>query len=176
MKIADLDFEPLISTDTIEDRVKAIGAQLNADYKDTKPLFVGVLNGSFMFIAELIKQIDIPCEITFTKLASYYGGTASSGKIREDIDISIDIIGRDLILVEDIIETGNTLNYLIEKLSVRKPASITACTLLLKPGAMLRKIPELKYTGFEIDNDFVIGYGLDYKEQGRYLKGIFKKV
>jgi hypoxanthine phosphoribosyltransferase len=176
MKIADLDFEPLIPSKTIEDRVKAIGAQLNADYKNTKPVFVGVLNGSFMFIADLIKEIDIPCEITFTKLASYYGGTASTGKIREDIDVSIDMKGRDLIIIEDIVETGNTLNYLIEKLSVRKPASITACTLLLKPAAVLKKTPELKYIGFEIANDYVIGYGLDYKEQGRNVKGIYKKV
>jgi hypoxanthine phosphoribosyltransferase len=176
MKVSDLDFEPLIPSKTIEDRVKAIGAQLNADYKNTKPVFVGVLNGSFMFIADLIKEIDIPCEVTFTKLASYYGGTASTGKIRDDIDVSIDVKGRDLILIEDIVETGNTLNYLIEKLSLRKPASITACTLLLKPGAVLKKTPELKYIGFEIANDYVIGYGLDYKEQGRNVKGIYKKV
>ena len=176
MKIADLDFEPLIPSETIEERVKAIGAQLNADYKNTKPVFVGVLNGSFMFIADLIKEIDIPCEITFTKLASYYGGTVSVGKIRDDIDVSIDMKGRDIIIIEDIVETGNTLNYLIEKLSVRKPASITACTLLLKPAAVLKKTPELKYVGFEIANDYVIGYGLDYKEQGRNVKGIYKKV
>ncbi len=90
MKIVDLDFEPLINADAIEKRVKAIGAQLNADYGDTKPVFIGVLNGSFLFIADLIKQIDIPCEITFTKLASYYGGT-KSGKIRDDIDFIMDI-------------------------------------------------------------------------------------
>src|SRR6202161_4663109 len=98
MKIADLDFEPLINADIIEKRVKAIGAQFSEDYKDTKPLFIGVLNGSFLFIADLIKQIDIPCEITFTKLASYYGGTKSSVKIRDDIDFSVNIKGRAVVL------------------------------------------------------------------------------
>jgi hypoxanthine phosphoribosyltransferase len=176
MKIADLDFEPLILSDAIEDRVKAIGKQLSADYKNTQPIFVGILNGSFMFIADLIKEIDIPCEITFSKLASYYGGVSTTRKIRDDIDLSVDIKGRDVLLIEDIVDTGNTANYLLEKLKVRQPASINICSLLLKPAALLGKIPELKYVGFEIANDFVIGYGLDYKEQGRNLKGIYKKV
>lgn len=175
MKIVDLDFEPLIKADAIEKRVKAIGAQLNTDYKDTKPVFIGVLNGSFLFIADLIKQIDIPCEITFTKLASYYGGT-KSGKIRDDIDFIMDISGRDVIVIEDIVDTGNTARYLIEKLKVKGPASLKLCSLLLKPASLLGKIDELKYVGFEIANDFVVGYGLDYKEMGRNLKDIYKQV
>src|ERR1700712_3027454 len=103
MKIADLDFEPLIKAEDIDKRIKAIGSQLSADYKDTVPVFVGVLNGCFMFITDLIKNIDIPCEVTFTKLASYYGGTSSTGTVREDIDFSIDIKGRDVIVIEDIV-------------------------------------------------------------------------
>jgi hypoxanthine phosphoribosyltransferase len=176
MKLVDLDFEPLIKADAIEKRVKAIGTQLNADYKDSKPLFIGVLNGSFLFIADLIKQIDIPCEITFTKLASYYGGTKSTLKIRDDIDFNVDIKGRNVVIIEDIVDTGNTAHYLIDKLKVKEPASIKLCSLLLKPAALLIKIEELKYVGFEIENHFVVGYGLDYKEMGRNLKDIYKKV
>jgi hypoxanthine phosphoribosyltransferase len=150
--------------------------QLNTDYKDSKPVFVGVLNGSFLFIADLIKQIDIPCEITFTKLASYYGGTTSKLKIRDDIDFSVDIKGRDVVIIEDIVDTGNTARYLLDKLKPKEPASIKVCSLLLKPTALLSKIDELKYVGFEIENHFVIGYGLDYKEMGRNLKDIYRKV
>jgi len=177
-KVADLDFELLISLDKIESRVKVLAAQLNADYKDKgrTPVLVGVLNGSFLFTADLVREIEIPIELTFTKLASYYGGTSSTRKIRDDFDLSIDVKGRDIILVEDIVDTGNTLHYLIDKLKVREPASITACSLLLKPKALESTINELKYIGFEIENDFVVGYGLDYKELGRNLKGIYRKV
>jgi hypoxanthine phosphoribosyltransferase len=175
-KIADLAFEPLISAAAIEERIKAIGAQINEDYKHTVPVFIGVLSGSFLFIADLIKEIDIPCEITFTKLASYYGGTQSSIKIREDIDISVDIKGRDIIIIEDIVDTGNTAHYLLEKLKLKHPASIKLCSLLLKPTAVLKKIEELAYVGFEIGMEFVVGYGLDYRELGRNLTGIYKRV
>ena len=175
-KIADLEFEPLIKAEAIDERIKAIGLQLNADYKNTIPVFVGVLNGSFLFIADVIKQIDIPCEITFTKLASYYGGTKSTLKIRDDIDFSMDIKGRDVVIIEDIVDTGNTAHYLLEKLRAMQPASIKLCSLLLKPTSLLKKIDELKYVGFEIENEFVVGYGLDYKEMGRNLKDIYKRV
>jgi len=176
IKIADLEFEPLINAETIEERVKAIGLQLNEDFKQSVPVFVGVLNGSFLFIADLIKQISIPCEISFTKLASYYGGTTSKLKIRDDIDLIVDIKGRDVLIIEDIVDTGNTLHYLIDKLKQRGPASIKVCSLLLKPAALQKKIDELKYVGFEIENEFVVGYGLDYKEMGRNLDAIYKKV
>ena len=175
-KIADFVFEPLIKAKAIDERVKAIGVQLNEDYRHCVPVFVGVLNGSFLFMADLIKQMDIPCEITFTKLASYYGGTKSSLKIRDDIDFSVEIKGREVLIIEDIVDTGNTANYLIEKLQVKQPASIKLCSLLLKPSSLLKKIDELKYVGFEIGNEFVIGYGLDYNEMGRNLKDIYKKV
>jgi len=176
IQIADLAFEPLIKAKAIDDRVKAIGLQLNTDYQHVVPVFVGVLNGSFLFIADLIKQINIPCEITFTKLASYYGGTKSSLKIRDDIDFSVDIKGRDVLIIEDIVDTGNTAHYLIEKLRLKQPKSIKLCSLLLKPDALLKKIDELTYIGFEIENEFVVGYGLDYKEMGRNLKDIYKRV
>jgi hypoxanthine phosphoribosyltransferase len=174
--VADLDFELMIDIDAINKRVKEIVAQISLDYTGRVPVFIGVLNGSFLFVADLVKEMDIPVEVTFTKLASYFGGTASSRKIRDDFDLNTNIKGRDIIIVEDIVDTGNTLHYLIEKLQVREPASIAVCTLLLKPGAVESPIPELKYTGFEIANDFVVGYGLDYKELGRNLNGIFRKI
>jgi hypoxanthine phosphoribosyltransferase len=175
-QVADLNFELLITYKAIESRIKELAAQLNTDYKGRTPILVGVLNGSFLFTADLIKEIEIPVEVTFTKLASYYGGMSSTRKIRDDFDLSLDIKGRDIILVEDIVDTGNTLHYLIDKLQVREPASITVCSLLLKPKALERTIDELKYVGFEIKNEFVVGYGLDYKELGRNLKGIYRKV
>ncbi|MDN5286779.1 MAG: hypoxanthine phosphoribosyltransferase [Mucilaginibacter sp.] len=176
IKVADLEFEPLINEKLIIERVKAIGQQLNADYQHTVPVFVGVLNGSFLFIADLIKEIDIPCEIAFTKLASYYGGTTSKLKIRDDIDLMVDIKGRDVLIVEDIVDSGNTLHYLVDKLKQRGPASIKVCSLLLKPAALQKEIEELQYVGFEIENEFVVGYGLDYQEMGRNLRDIYKKV
>ena len=175
-QVADLNFELLIPYSKIESRVTELAKQINIDYKGRTPVLVGVLNGSFLFTADLIKEIEIPVEVTFTKLASYYGGTSTTGKIRDDFDLAIDIKGRDIILVEDIVDTGNTLHYLIDKLKVRQPASIKACTLLLKPKALLTSIAELQYIGFEIEKEFVVGYGLDYKELGRNLKGIFRKV
>lgn len=176
LTIADLEFEPLLSHDTIQERVKQLADQINTDYKDLDPIFVGVLNGCFLFVADLVKQITIPCEVTFTKLASYYGGTKSTRKIRDDIDLGTTIKGRNIIIVEDIVDSGNTMIYLVDKLKVREPASIAVCTLMLKPDSLEHKLPELKYTAFEIASDFVVGYGLDYQELGRNLAGIYKKV
>lgn len=176
VKVADLEFEPLITHDAIGKRTKEIAAQISNDFKNKQPILVGILSGSFLFIGDLVKQIGMPIEVTFTKLASYYGGTSSTRQIRDDFDLTIDIKGRDVILVEDIVDTGNTLSYLIDKLKVREPASITVCSLLFKPKAIEISIEELKYIGFEIENDFVVGYGLDYKELGRNLMGIYKKI
>jgi hypoxanthine phosphoribosyltransferase len=176
MKIADLTFEPLIEEETIAKRINLLGEQLNAEYADKTPIFIGVLSGSFLFVADLVKQITIPCEVTFTKLASYYGGTSTTRKIREDIDLSVDISGRHVIIVEDIVDTGNTLSYLIEKLKLHTPASIKVCSLLLKPGKLEISIEELRYVGFEIENEFVVGYGLDYKELGRNLRSIYRLI
>ncbi len=175
MKIADLEFEPLISYDAIEKRVKEIAAELNTDYADKAPIFVGVLNGCFMFMADLLKEITVPCEVAFTKLSSYQGGLTSTRTIRDDYDLAVNIEGRHIILVEDIVDTGNTLNYLIAKLEVRRPESITVCALLLKPDAIEYSIEELRHVAFQIPNEFVIGYGLDYMEMGRNVKGIYRR-
>ncbi len=176
VKIADLEFEPLITYEAIQARIKEITAQINIDYQNKTPVFVGILNGCFMFMADFVKEITVPCEVAFTKLSSYHGETLSSRTISNHLDIKTGITNRHLILLEDIVDTGNTLNYLVTKLKQRNPASITVCALLLKPAALEYQIPELKHAGFEIENEFVVGYGLDYMEMGRNLKGIYRRV
>jgi hypoxanthine phosphoribosyltransferase len=176
IQIDELTFEPMISYETIGQRTIEIGSILAEKYKDKTPVFVGVLNGSFMFMADLLKQVPIPCHIAFMKLSSYHGGLATTRTITEDFDLKVDVQGRDVILVEDIVDTGNTLRYLVDKLRALNPASITVCALLYKPEAMEHEIPEMEYIGFEIENKFVVGYGLDYKELGRNYKDIYQLV
>jgi hypoxanthine phosphoribosyltransferase len=176
IQIADLEFEKMIEHKSIESRAQEMGLQLADEYQGRLPIFIGVLNGSFMFIAELLKHVTISCEVAFMKLSSYRGGLESTRTITDEFDLNVDIEGRDVILVEDIVDTGNTLRYLIDKLQARKPASIITCSLLYKPQAMEHVIPELKYIGFEIENKFVVGFGLDYKDLGRNLKDIYQLV
>jgi hypoxanthine phosphoribosyltransferase len=172
--VADLKFELLIDAEEIKRRVNAIAESLNAEYAGKRPLFVGVLNGCFVFMADLVRQMNMPCEVAFTKVASYHGGMKTTWQLRNDLDLAVDITGRDVILLEDITDTGNTLNFLIEDLKQRNPASIIVCALLIKPAAQQYHIAELKHVGFEIEDKFVVGYGLDYKEQGRNLNGIYQ--
>jgi hypoxanthine phosphoribosyltransferase len=176
LQIADLEFEPLFPHEVIQQRIAELAQQINNDFEGRQPIFVGILNGSFMFASDLLKEIVVPCEVTFTKLASYFGGLSSTRTIRDDFDLHVNIEGKDVILLEDIIDSGNTIKYLIEKLLVRNPASITVCTLLFKPDSVEHSIEELKYVAFQIPNKFVVGYGLDYHELGRNLKGIYQKV
>lgn len=172
----DLTFEQMIAYETICERTRVLGHLLSERYKHTTPVFVGVLNGSFMFMADLLKEVALPCEVAFVKLASYHGGLASSRVITEQLGLSIPIAGRHVIVVEDIVDTGNTLLYLLEKLRAQKPASLTICSLLYKPDSLEHEIPELEYVGFEIENKFVVGYGLDYKQLGRNLKDIYQLI
>jgi hypoxanthine phosphoribosyltransferase len=176
MRVADLDFELSIPYAAIEQRVGELAGEINVAYAGKIPLLVGVLNGSFIFMADLLKELTIPCETAFVKVASYHGGTTSTRSIRTDLDLVTDIENRHIIIVEDIIDTGHTMRYLVNKFKDSSPASVAICTLLLKPDALEVGTPELKYTGFEIPNEFVVGYGLDYRELGRNLKGIFRKV
>ncbi len=176
IKIADLEFEPFISGEAIQARIKEIAAELNADYADKTPIFVGVLNGCFMFMADLVRHMNIPCEVAFTRLSSYHGGVTSSRKISHDLELLVDIANRHIIIAEDIVDTGNTLDYLVDKLKERNPASITVCALLLKPDAIEYSIEELTHVAFQIPNEFVVGYGLDYMELGRNLEGIYRRV
>jgi hypoxanthine phosphoribosyltransferase len=175
-RVADLDFELSIPYIAIKQRIGELAVEIADAYANKTPLLIGVLNGSFIFMADLVKELSIPCETAFVKVASYHGGTTSTRSIRTDLDLVTDIKNRHIIIVEDIIDTGHTIQYLVNKFRDGSPASVSICTLLLKPDALEVNIPELKYTGFEIPNEFVVGYGLDYKELGRNLKGIYRMV
>jgi len=163
----------MLDNDMISKRTRLIGIQLNVDFENRCPVFIGVLNGSFLFMADLLKEIDIACEVGFIKVASYHG-TESTGKIKEAFGLPEDLKDRDVILVEDIVDTGLTLKYILEKVHAQNPASVTVCSLLFKPAALKEPIEELKYVGFEIPNEFVVGYGLDYDGLGRNLKDIYR--
>jgi hypoxanthine phosphoribosyltransferase len=173
IEVGDKKFEIFIENDNINKRIRLIGIQLNLDYEGRCPIFIGVLNGSFLFMADLLKEIEIPCEVGFIKIASYQG-TASSGVVKEAFGLPEDLYGRDVILVEDIVDTGFTLQYILEKVYLQKPASVSVCSLLFKPAALKAPIDELEYVGFEIPNEFVVGYGLDYNGLGRNLKDIYR--
>jgi hypoxanthine phosphoribosyltransferase len=177
MKISvdDKDFELLLEYDQIKKRTRFLGIQINMDYEDKTPLFIGVLNGSFIFMADLIKEIQISSEITFIKVSSYKGDT-STGDVKEVLGLDLDLKGREIIVVEDIIDTGLTLNSVLATIKQQQPASIAVCTLLYKPQAIKEEIEELAYVGFEIPNEFVVGYGLDYNGLGRNLKDIYRAI
>ena len=174
VKVKDKTFRTFIPEAEIQQRVKAVADKLNEDLKDKNPLFLAVLNGSFVFAADLMRMITIPCEISFVKLASYQG-TVSSGKIKEVIGINEDLKGRTVVIVEDIIDTGFTMKRMLEQLGTRDPESLHICTLLVKPGKL--QVPlNIEYAAMESPNDFIVGYGLDYDQQGRNLRDIYTIV
>ncbi len=173
IQIDDKDFDLMIEYDQIKKRTRLIGIQLNVDYDNRVPVFVGVLNGSFIFMADLMKEVTISSEVTFVKVSSY-DGAVNTGVIKQEIGLQMDLKDRDVILVEDIVDTGATLQFLIDLIKKENPASICVCTLLLKPESLKQEIDEITYVGFEIANDFVVGYGLDYKGLGRNLKDIYR--
>jgi hypoxanthine phosphoribosyltransferase len=168
-------FDLMLEYEQIKKRIRLIGIQLNVDYENRIPVFIGVLNGSFVFLADLIKEVNIYSEVTFVKLSSY-DGDKSSGRIKKEIGLQMDLKNRDVIVVEDIIDTGETLQYLLDMVNKEKPASVNVCTLLLKPKSVKKKINEICYVGFEISDEFVVGYGLDYNGLGRNLKDIYRAV
>jgi len=172
MIVHDKEFETFISYESILARTNEIADRINRDYADRQPLFIGVLNGVFMFAADLMKGIELPIEISFIKLSSYQD-TASSGTIQELIGLKEDIKGMDIIIIEDIIDTGETIAHVIKKINEFEPRSLEIATLLLKPDVFQKNIP-LKYVGFKIPHKFVIGYGLDYNGHGRNLKDIYQ--
>lgn len=155
-------------------RVKAVAARINEDYKGQNPIFLAVLNGSFIFAADLLREVDLPCEISFVKLASYEG-TQTTGAIRELIGLNVDITGRPVIVVEDIVDTGVTMVHMLETLKKQNPSSIDVCTLLLKPGKLQAQL-DIRYCCLEIPNDFIVGYGLDYDGFGRNTRDIYTLV
>ena len=170
--VLDREFSVYITEDEIQSRVSALAEKISEDLKGQDVLFFGVLNGVFLFAADLFRQINLNCQVSFIKLASY-DGTASTGKIKELIGWNEDITGKTVVVLEDIVDTGATLERVIGELRLRKAADIKICTLLFKPEAYTRDIP-LDYIGFEIPNNFVVGYGLDYDGYGRNLKAIYK--
>ena len=169
--IKDKEFVPMISEAEIKERVKAVAQQISKDMEGKNPLLLAVLNGSFVFAADLMREITIPCEISFVKLASYQG-TTSTGKVKEVIGINEDLSGRSIIIVEDIVESGLTMKRMIESIGTRNPESVNICTLLLKPDRLKTDL-DIKYVAFSIPNDFILGYGLDYDQQARGLKDIY---
>ena len=174
VKVRDKTFKTFIPEEVILQRVKAVADKINKDMAGKNPLFLAVLNGSFVFAADLMRYITIPCEISFVKLASYQG-TVSTGKIKEVIGINEELEGRTVIILEDIVDTGFTMKRMLEPLGTRGPASLHICTLLVKPGKL--QVPlNIEYAAMEIPNDFIVGYGLDYDQQGRNLRDIYTLV
>lgn len=174
VKIYDKTFRTSYTEAEILEKVQAVAARLSHDMAGKNPLFLAVLNGSFMFAADLMRFMTIPCEISFVKLASYQG-TLSTGKIKEVIGINEDLTGRTVVIVEDIVESGLTIKRMIETLSTRNPASVHICTLLLKPEKLKIDL-NVEYVAMQIPNDFIVGYGLDYDQQGRNLRDIYTLV
>ncbi len=171
IQVLDKTFNTLIPKENIQERIKEIALQINEEMKDKNPLFLAVLNGSFIFAADLCRHLTIRHEISFVKLASYEG-TSSTGNIKQMIGLSCDLKNRHVIILEDIIDTGLTMKYLLEQLTKQSPASLQICTLLNKPAK--RKVPiDIKYIAFNIPNGFVVGYGMDYDQQGRNLNEIY---
>ncbi len=169
------DFEILLENEIISKRTRLLGIQLNVDYEGRCPIFIGVLNGCFLFMADLLKEVELDCEVAFISVASYQG-TTSSGNIKEIFGLPKNLAGRDVIIMEDIVDTGLTLQYILERLNAQNPSSVAVCSLLYKPAALLSPIKELTYIGFEIPNEFVVGYGLDYNGLGRNLKDIYRAI
>jgi hypoxanthine phosphoribosyltransferase len=174
IRIHDKVFEIYLSEAVIQERVKSIAESINLEYADKKPLFIAILNGSFMFAADLFKYLTIPSEISFIKLASYRG-MKSTGNVITSIGLDADLFGKDLIIVEDIVDTGKTLYNFLPKLKDHHPASLKIAALLHKPEATRFPL-NLDYIGFSIPDKFVVGYGLDYDGLGRNLKEIYQVV
>lgn len=175
IEIDDKHFELLFEYEQIKKRIRLLAIQLNVDFENKIPVFIGVLNGSFIFLADLIKEIHISSEVTFVKVSSY-DGDKSTGKIKEEIGLQMSLKDRDVIIVEDIVESGKTLEHILKMVEKEQPASVNICSLLLKPKSLKVELDEIAYVGFEIPDEFVVGYGLDYKGLGRNLKDIYKVV
>ncbi len=169
MKEMDKDIlEVFYSEEQLKTKVAELGAAITRDYQGKSPVLVSVLRGSYIFMADLTRAIDLPCTVDFMSVSSYGTGTTSSGQVKILKDLSEPIEGKDLIIVEDILDSGNTLFYLRDVLAARKPASIAICTLLDKPERRTKPI-QADYSGFEVPDAFVVGYGLDYAEKYRNL-------
>jgi hypoxanthine phosphoribosyltransferase len=174
MKINDLEFKEFISESEIKQKVQTLGKQINSDYKDKTPVFLPVLNGSFIFASDLIKEITLSCRISFVKVSSYVGQT-SSGQLKTLIGVDESLFNQDIIIIEDIVDTGLTLEKILEELKSLGVKSIEVVALLRKKPAREKALP-VKYIGFDVDDEFVLGYGLDYNGMGRNTKNIYKAI
>ena len=174
VKIKDKSFRVSIPEAEIKTRVKALAEQMSKDLEGKNPIFLAVLNGAFIFAADLMREMTIPCEISFVKLASYQG-TTSTGKVKEVFGINENLSGRTVVIVEDIVESGQTMKQMIESLGTRNPASVQICTLFFKPEKLKEELT-LDYVAFSIPDDFIVGYGLDYDGLGRELKDVYTIV
>jgi hypoxanthine phosphoribosyltransferase len=171
IRLKDKEFSVYISSDTIQSRVSQIAEQMNVDLEGKKPLFIGVLNGAFLFTADLFKRITIECELSFIRVSSY-SGMKSEGRIKSLIGFTEEITGRNIVVIEDIVDTGSTAIHLLEEINKLKPASVKLASLLSKPEALKHEV-KIDYAGFEIPNEFIVGYGLDYDGLGRNLNNIY---
>ncbi len=169
------EFEPYLNEKKIQQRVKELGKKLSKDFKGRTPIFIGVLNGSFIFFSDLIRQITIDCEVDFLKLSSYGDAKVSSGNVHMLKDLNCQVMGRDIIIVEDIIDSGLSIDFMKRLLLAQNPKSFSVVSLLYKTKAVKIHFP-VKYIGFKIPNDFVVGYGLDYAQKGRNIPAIYKIV
>lgn len=168
------EFTPYLTEAELGAAVRRVAARINQDYAGQTPLFVAVLNGSFMFAADLLKEVTVDCEISFIRVASYQG-TSSSGQVREILGLEDAVEGRHVVIVEDIVDTGHTMQMLLEQLGARRPASLEVATFLIKPDAL--EVPlQIKYQGLAIPNKFVVGYGLDYDGLGRNYRDLYQAV
>jgi hypoxanthine phosphoribosyltransferase len=174
MKIKDLEFKKTISSSKIMERVSELAQQVNADYKERTPIFLPILNGSFMFASDLLKEINIPCRVSFVKISSY-AGTSSTGQLKSLIGHEESLFNQDIIIVEDIVDSGLTLQKIMDDLKGLGAKSVEAIALLRKKGAREKNI-DVKYVGFDLDSEFVLGYGLDYDGLGRNHKDIYKAI
>lgn len=174
IRVHDKQFEPYLTASEINARIQVLAKQLDTDYAGKKPLFIAILNGSFIFAADLFKEVSIDAEICFIKLASYKG-TKSSGQVITAIGLDTDLYDRHVVILEDIVDTGKTLSEFLPQLHHQQPASLKIVALLHKPSATVFPIP-IDYLGFAIPNKFVVGYGLDYDGLGRNIREIYKLV
>ncbi len=174
VQVKDKTFAVSIPEAEIIRRINELGANISRDLDGKKPLFLAVLNGSFMFAADLLKAVNIPCEISFVRMASYEG-TSSTGTVRELIGLNEDIEGRTIVIVEDIIDSGLTMKALLDMLSDKRPAEVRIASLLVKPESLKVSL-DIPYCCFSIPNDFIVGYGLDYDGEGRNLRDIYTVV
>lgn len=171
IQVKDKRFAVSIPSERIQAEVKRVAEQINKEYEGQSPIFLAVLNGSFVFAADLLREITLPCEVSFVRLASYQG-VSTTGTIREIMGLNLDITGRPIIIVEDIVDTGLTMAHMLETLKTHNPSGIDICTLLLKPGKLQVDL-DIRYCCLQIPNDFIVGYGLDYDGFGRNTKDIY---